>query len=260
VSRELPFYGSTATVTATPSLGYSVASWSGAGTGNGLTRSIVVTGPASTAVTFSQNALQNQTVRMNPISQRVSGATISLNGPGLQWPWYASQSSASDIVSAYTDWQTSGYSGGSEHLGPTWNIEGSAESSSGLPITYSVVSGPATISGSTVTLTGVGTVTLQATQSGGVGLSPNGTNWNPASTQVSFSVVVPKVALNIEINTVGGSGAGGTVSPSAGVYYYNEGTVVPISASAFAGFNFTGWTGPVANTGVTSTTVTMTGP
>lgn len=42
-----------------------------------------------------------------------------------------------------------------------------ASSSSGLPITYSVTSGPATISGNTVTLTGAdGRVTIRATQNG----------------------------------------------------------------------------------------------
>jgi hypothetical protein len=40
----------------------------------------------------------------------------------------------------------------------------SATSNSTGAITYSVVSGPATISGNTVTLTGAGTVTLQASQ------------------------------------------------------------------------------------------------
>ncbi|HET9087350.1 MAG TPA: hypothetical protein VFN53_07500 [Acidobacteriaceae bacterium] len=40
----------------------------------------------------------------------------------------------------------------------------SATSNSTGAITYSVVSGPATISGSTATLTGAGTVTLQASQ------------------------------------------------------------------------------------------------
>jgi hypothetical protein len=40
----------------------------------------------------------------------------------------------------------------------------SAPSNSPGAITYSVVSGPATISGNTVTITGVGSVTLQASQ------------------------------------------------------------------------------------------------
>ncbi len=38
--------------------------------------------------------------------------------------------------------------------------------SSGLPVTLSVASGPATVAGNTVTLTGLGTVTLRATQAG----------------------------------------------------------------------------------------------
>ena len=43
----------------------------------------------------------------------------------------------------------------------------SATASSGLPVTYSIVSGPATISGNTITLTGqVGTVTVRASQAG----------------------------------------------------------------------------------------------
>lgn len=42
----------------------------------------------------------------------------------------------------------------------------SATASSGLPVTFSIVSGPATISGSTVTITGVGSVTIRASQAG----------------------------------------------------------------------------------------------
>jgi len=41
-----------------------------------------------------------------------------------------------------------------------------ATATSGLPISYSVSSGPATVSGSTLTITGAGSVTVQATQAG----------------------------------------------------------------------------------------------
>ena len=41
-----------------------------------------------------------------------------------------------------------------------------ATASSGLPVTYAVLSGPATVSGSTLTTTGTGTVTVQANQAG----------------------------------------------------------------------------------------------
>jgi hypothetical protein len=42
----------------------------------------------------------------------------------------------------------------------------SATASSGLPVSFRLVSGPATLSGSTVTLTGTGTVTVEALQPG----------------------------------------------------------------------------------------------
>lgn len=42
----------------------------------------------------------------------------------------------------------------------------SATASSGLPVTYTVVSGPATIDGNTVTITGIGTVVIRASQAG----------------------------------------------------------------------------------------------
>ena len=61
-----------------------------------------------------------------------------------------------------------------------------ATASSGLTVSFSIVSGPATISGNTVTLTGAeGTVTIAANQSGDV-------NYNPApSISRSFQVTAP---------------------------------------------------------------------
>lgn len=48
----------------------------------------------------------------------------------------------------------------------TPNFTLNATASSGLTVSYSIVSGPATISGNTVALTGIGTVTIRATQAG----------------------------------------------------------------------------------------------
>ncbi len=61
-----------------------------------------------------------------------------------------------------------------------------ASASSGLPVTYEIISGPATLSGNTVTLTGqVGTVTVKASQ-------PGGGTFDPADDAVnSFEVVDP---------------------------------------------------------------------
>jgi hypothetical protein len=59
----------------------------------------------------------------------------------------------------------------------------SATASSGLPVTYGVVSGPASLNGNSVTFTGSGSVTLSANQSG------DG-SWNSApQTNVTFNVI-----------------------------------------------------------------------
>ncbi len=65
----------------------------------------------------------------------------------------------------------------------------SATSNSGGAITYSVISGPATIAGNTVTITGTGTVTLQASQAAAG-------NYATARTTTSFSVSGATPALS----------------------------------------------------------------
>jgi uncharacterized protein (TIGR03437 family) len=47
-----------------------------------------------------------------------------------------------------------------------------ASSSSGLAVSFSVLSGPATITGNTLTVTGIGTVVIQASQAGGGNYAP----------------------------------------------------------------------------------------
>ncbi len=53
--------------------------------------------------------------------------------------------------------------------------------------------------------------------------------------------------------------AGGTVTPASGTFY-DSGTVVPVTATASSGDAFTNWTGSVASSSSSSTTVTMSGP
>jgi RHS repeat-associated protein len=65
---------------------------------------------------------------------------------------------------------------------PVSPITLSATASSGLPVTFNVVSGPGTVSGSTLTITGVGTVVVAANQAGNTYYS--------AAPQVTQSVVV----------------------------------------------------------------------
>jgi hypothetical protein len=93
-------------------------------------------------------------------------------------------------------------------LGQTVTL--SASASSGLTVTFSVVSGPATLSGRTLTTTGAGLVTVRATQSGNSSYSP------AAAVERSFLVtaglpptpVAPPSAGGSTTLTVPGSAAG----------------------------------------------------
>ena len=92
----------------------------------------------------------------------------------------------------------------------------SATSNSAGAITYSVVSGPATISGSTVTITGVGTVALQAAQ------AANG-NYTAGTQNASFTVsaAAPAITFTVSNQTYGVSPfTVSATSNSAGVITY----------------------------------------
>jgi streptogramin lyase len=70
----------------------------------------------------------------------------------------------------------------------------SASASSGLPVTFSIVSGPATLSGSSLTLTGVGTVTVRASQAGNSSYG--------AAPDVERSFTVSKASQSITFGTL----------------------------------------------------------
>jgi hypothetical protein len=91
-------------------------------------------------------------------------------------------------------------------------------------------------------------------------------NWSDGGA-ISHSVTAPATAtsytatfntlyrLNTNVNPNNG---GGTVAPVSG--FYAPGAVVPLTATANAGFTFNSWTGNVANPADASTTITMNAP
>jgi hypothetical protein len=134
----------------------------------------------------------------------ISGSTVTLIGAGtvvLQ----ASQVSAGGYSS---DTQTATFTVAGQAPTITFTVPGhtygdapftvSATSNSSGAITYSVVSGPATISGSTVTLTGAGTVVLQVSQvaSG---------NYSSGTQTATFTVatVAPTITFTVPNHTYG---------------------------------------------------------
>lgn len=90
--------------------------------------------------------------------------TVKANQPGDNVYDTAAPVSQSFTVNKAT--QTINFPTISDQNFGTGTVSLTASASSGLPVTYSIVSGPAIVGGNIVTLNGVGTVTVRATQTG----------------------------------------------------------------------------------------------
>ena len=117
----------------------------------------------------------------------------------------------------------------------------SATASSGLSPTYSIVSGPATMSGSVVTLTGVGTVVVRASQAGDASFT--------AATAEDRSFAVTKATpvitaaptssgLTYGQTLAAATLSGGTVS-AAGTFAFTAPSTAPSAGTAVQGVTFT---------------------
>jgi hypothetical protein len=110
------------------------------------------------------------------------------------------------------------------------------------------------------------TIATTSPQSGGSGIQYAFTSWSDSGA-ISHSITVPTTAstytasfaTQYQLTTAANPSAGGTVSPPSGSYY-NNGTVVPLVATANAGYTFSNWTGNVANASSATTSITMTSP
>jgi hypothetical protein len=161
----------------------------------------------------------------------------------------------------------------------------SASASSGLPVSFSVVSGPATLSGSTVTVTGVGAVVVAANQAGNADYL--------AAAQVTRTIVVskglPMVTLAASQNpvllqnpvTLTATVAFAAATPTGSVTFTDGSTVLgaatlnsgaasitastlvlganPIAVAYSGDGNYNTATGPPLNEAVQDFTLTITG-
>ena len=114
---------------------------------------------------------------------------------------------------------------------PAFGLSGTA--TSGLPVSFSVVSGPATVSGTMLTIIGVGTVTVRATQTGSY-------TWLPAaSVDQSFDVVKDTAVVSLgNVNSTFDGDANPvsvTTSPSGLVVNvtYNGSNIVPSAPGSY---------------------------
>ena len=117
---------------------------------------------------------------------------------------------------------------------PVSPITLSATASSGLPVTFSIVSGPGTVSGSTLTITGAGTIVVAANQPGNAGYS--------AAAPVNRSVVVNQASQTINFTP-----------PSSPVTYPVSPMTLSATASSGLSVTFSIVSGPGTVSGSTLT-------
>ena len=89
------------------------------------------------------------------------------------------------------------------------------------------------------------------------GWSDNGPISHTLTATAGLTSYIAAFLTQYSLTTAANPIAGGTVSAGG---YFNAGTAVAVTASPNTGYNFTGWTGPVASPDSASTTITMTGP
>ena len=122
-----------------------------------------------------------------------------------------------------------------------------------------------TVTGSQTFNVAPGTYNLSTTtpQVLGAGARAVFASWSDAGA-IAHSITVASSPLTItgnfitqfQLTTAASPSNGGAVTPVSGTFF-DAGTVVNVSATANSGFNFSNWTGPVANANSAATTVTM---
>lgn len=197
----------------------------------------------SVSATASSGLPVSFSVLSGPAS--ISGSTVTISGVGTvtiraSQPGDANYNAAAPVDRSFSVAKASqtisfGSLASKTYGDPAFTV--SATASSGLPVSFSVLSGPASINGSTVTISGVGTVTIRASQSGNA-------NYN-AATSVDRSFAVVKANQTISF---------GTLSDKT---YGDPPFAVSASASSGLVVQFSVVSGPATLNG---TTVTLTGP
>jgi hypothetical protein len=184
---------------------------------NQASQTITFTQPTSpvtygvSPITLSATANSGLAISFSVVSGpgTVSGSTLTITGVGTvvvatNQAGNANYSAAAQVTQSIVVNQASQTITFTQPTSPvTYGVSPialSATANSGLAISFSVVSGPATVSGSTLTITGVGTVVVAANQAGNSNYS--------AATQVTQSIVVNVI----------GAAATPTFSPVAGIY------------------------------------------
>jgi hypothetical protein len=186
------------------------------------------------ATQIGQSAIVGTTATTTVSTLSVGSHSIAATYPNYYGSNYTAATSSPIVQIVSQQPQSITFAGleATSTVGP-WPIELSATASSNLPVTFRVVSGPGTVSGDTLTVTGVGTIVVGADQAGNSQYAPalevtqstTGTAAAPAS---GILAVVPGQITTTDgiVNSAGPQLANGAVSSAT---YLN-----PISGVAIA--------------------------
>ncbi len=117
-----------------------------------------------------------------------------------------------------------------------------ATATSGLPVAFRIASGPASIEGNRMRISGVGAVTVVASQAGNSAFEP------AAEVTQSFQVTQTVIRPSLTVSASPSYGGSVLVTPAAADGGYTPGTVVQVRAVPASGFEFVAFKGDVAGT------------
>lgn len=158
------------------------------------TAPIALSATASSQLPVSFSVLSGPAYVLNSNSLAITGAgtvVVAANQPGNSN--YLAAPQITQSLAIKQDSQSIGFAAPGTLTYGTPPVGLVATASSGLPVAFSVASGPATISGSVFTVTGAGSVTIAANQAGNVNYL--------AAAQVTRTVVVAKASQKISFPT-----------------------------------------------------------
>jgi hypothetical protein len=221
----------------------------------------VITFPTWASVGFSTNGvvLEAKAGSGLPVSYRLIAGNGSITGSRLALNSVGSFSVAADQA-GNTNWlaatsvtnsftvtrgvQSIAFAPIGDQVLSVGSVTLNATSSAGLAVTYSVMSGPATVSGSKLTLLNEGMVVVRA-------INPGSTLWQAAQADQTFQI---RKLTTLSVTVAGN--IGGTVAVSPVKDQYAPTDTVTLTATATNGFAFAGWSGDL--TGVANpATLTM---
>lgn len=226
----------TVTVTEMPPAGLTVLSMAGTGWGCGATT--CTRGDSLAAGASYPPITVTVSVADNASSPQVNMASVAGGGSGP-----ATATDPTVIAPVYTEVTVD-----TNPTGLQFTVDGGPPQTA--PVILDLSMGTHTLSAITLQSGTAGTIYLFTGWSDGGAASHTITvGSSPATYTASFNT-------QYSLTSVASPVAGGSVNPPSGGFY-NPGTVVQVVALPNTGYAFSGWSGPVANPSVASTSVTM---